>query len=111
MRVANVLYEGKPMGMLYEKNADGEHYKTATLVVGNSMGPASVLGRGSVPALKSGAVGAAVDEREGRQRVYFERNRHGKWRPVLVPKGELLSQQVSSCVSSCGAQHIWGRLL
>jgi hypothetical protein len=107
MRVANVLYEGKPMGMLYEKNADGEHYKTATLVVGNSMGPASVLGRSSVAALKSGAAGTAVDEREGRQRVYFERNRHGKWRPVLVPKGELLSQQVRSC----GAQHTWGRLL
>ena len=85
MSVGNVLFEGKPMGMLYEKNADGENYKTATLVVGNSMGPASILGRSTVPALKSGAAGS---EHEGRLRVFFESNRHGKWRPVVVPKGK-----------------------
>ena len=88
---ANVLFEGVPMGMLYEKSLQsGVNYKTATLVVGNAMGPRSILGRSRAPALKSGSADdpEVNDEFSGKQRVYFERNRHSKWRPVLVPKGE-----------------------
>ena len=53
---ANVLLEGKPMGMLYEKTQDGDCYKTATLVVGNSMGPASILGKQASQTLPDGAL-------------------------------------------------------
>jgi len=84
---ANFLLEGQPMGMLYEKKEDGEKYKTATLVVGHSMGPMSVLGKGRAHSIKSSAAAAAESELTGKQRVYFEPNRHGKWRPVLAPKG------------------------
>lgn len=49
---ANVLFEGQPMGMLYEKQEDGANYKTATLVIGNSMGPRSILGKSRAPAIK-----------------------------------------------------------
>jgi hypothetical protein len=71
------------MGMLYEKTQDGECYKTATLVVGNSMGPASILGKQASQTLPYGA-----PDMDRRRQVYFEQNRHGKWRPVLVPQGE-----------------------
>ena len=84
---ANILLEGQPMGMLYEKKEDGEKYKTATLVVGHSMGPMSVLGKGRALSIKSSAAAAVESELTGKQRVYFEPNRHGKWRPVLAPKG------------------------
>ena len=95
---ANVLFEGVPMGMLYEKSLQsGVNYKTATLVVGNAMGPRSILGRSRAPALKSGSAHdpEVDDEFSGKQRVYFERNRHSKWRPVLVPKGEHTHAQFS----------------
>jgi hypothetical protein len=79
--------------MLYEKKQDGESYKTATLVVGTSMGPRSLLGRSRAQALKDSAATEGDDVGvSGRQRVYFERNRHGKWRPVLVPKGMTTKQ-------------------
>jgi superfamily I DNA and/or RNA helicase len=76
------------MGMLYEKKEDGEKYKTATLVVGHSMGPMSVLGKGRALSIKSSAAAAAESELTGKQRVYFEPNRHGKWRPVLALERE-----------------------
>ena len=90
---ANVLFEGQPMGMLYEKKQDGDSYKTATLVVGSSMAPLSVLGRARAQSLKeSGKTDGDEGILSDRQQVYFERNRHGKWRPVLVPKGMTTKQ-------------------
>ena len=81
------------MGMLYEKKQDGENYRTATLVVGSSMGPRSILGRSRARTLKES--GAPTEDEEmltSGRRVYFERNRHGKWRAVLVPRGMTAKQ-------------------
>ena len=46
------LQDSKPQGSPRKKQ-DGDSYKTATLVVGSSMGPLSVLGRSRAQSLKA----------------------------------------------------------
>ena len=88
MHCANVLHEGRPMGMLYEKTADLTGYKTATLVAGDAMGPRSLLGRSRARAIVGASAGAGGQDtsevRLCRQRVYFEPNRHGVVPLMLV---------------------------